>query len=87
MLPERGKDAKAVNGKGFLVLNTTRNFLHCLSPFHGTCELKKLIIMTCELNKINNYGLRPSGDKSYHVLTCSTIFYLSFSNDVRHQTF
>ena len=50
VLPERGKVARAVSGKGFLVLNTTRNFLHCLSPYHGTCELSQIndsALVTC----------------------------------------
>ena len=43
VLPERGKDARAIGGNGFLVLNTILNFSHCLSPYHGTCELNKTI--------------------------------------------
>ena len=63
VLPERGKDARAVSGKEFLVLNTTRNFLHCLSPYHGTCEL----------NKSNDFSLKFFNTVSHWII--NTLFY------------
>ena len=45
VLPERGKDARAIGGKGFFVLNTILNFPHCLSPYHGAFELKDYTFM------------------------------------------